>query len=251
MLTQNITVNVSNGTAPYEFQFLVDDQCATFEENVITSSSQSVTNEITYQDAACRDSVTMSVTIIDAKGCTQTIPITAIDSCINFNLNPINQTADYSFDVSASSPGCSEVQFTWSVNSRLFDAVSRQDSNFTSSLVLGIDENAGRLPSSSSITVTATDCNNCSATETITFPICTPVADNLVMSLNCTNSLPGAAAISPTVQIPEPSTCTTPIDWSTIQFNLPTGISALTTANEDEYVFVAGQTADTGLLGGT
>lgn len=251
MLTQTININVSSGTAPYIFQFTTDDTCATFENNIISSNTGSVTNVITYQNEACRDSVNMSVVVIDSEGCTSTETIQAIDECLNFTLNPITQSADYSFNVSASASGCSDVEFEWSFNDRLFTLDTQQDSNFTSEIVLDISETAGRLPDTASISVTATDCNNCMATESFTFPICTPNVSNLVVTLSCVSGALDIESASPQVTLPTPTNCSSVIDWSTVSFNLPEGVTAIATSNPQIWTFASNGTLEAGTYGGS
>jgi hypothetical protein len=215
-LTQNIQVSVAGGgVAPYTYQFFSDTDCVSFSNPVGVSNSPAILNTITYENQFCRDTATMSVTIVDGLGCTTSIDIPAVDQCTGLVLNGITRTEDYTFNVTASSDSCSSLSFEWSYNQNVFEEVNVNSSNYSSSLQLRIRDNLGNTPINAVATVTVTDCNNCEVTEQLTFPLCVPQVSNVSIPMDCVvsrGSTTGPTPQSVIVTFPSPTNCTTPID---------------------------------------
>lgn len=53
------------------------------------------------------------------------------------------------------------------------------------------------------------------------------------------------------VSFPNPTNCTTPIEWDTINFTLPTGITAVATSDPRQWRFVANSSVIPGTYGGS
>lgn len=226
MITQNISISVDSGLAPYTYYFQSTDPCIQFETITGSTSETIIENSYNVRDAACLDTATISVTIYTADGCSTTLDIPVSNPCENFRLDPIVRVSDYEFSVSASRNGCSSLNFTWTYNTDSFVLDSINNSQYASVLSLEPKPNI-LLPDTILVSVTTEDCNGCRLTTSRSFPICKPTISAKTVVLNCISDVNAQLVnyISAYEQFDVTSNCNVDIDWSTLIIDYPEGIS--------------------------
>lgn len=234
MITKQIGVDVSQGQAPYTYTFISDDDCITFSNRTGTTSNSRITTNITASTINCLTTANISVVVITKDGCRSTLAYNIDNPCDTFSVEQITQVEPFTFSVNASSPSCSNVSFSWSVDTTLFNIESVVSSGFVSTITIR-PKITNSYPSSSSLSVTATDCFGCSTTRTRNFIICTPVVPNINVNMYCfyldrVGREPDL--VSGSIQFINTDPCGIDIDWSTIAFSLPNHITALPAGND-------------------
>lgn len=219
MITITRTYQVNAGTAPYTFAWGSDDGCVVFTNPSGTSSNGAVPLYAVFATEQCFAGATLTLSVTDANSCTQSFEVTIDNPCDDFTLGVIQTTGDYEYVVTGSNPACADLNFEWYFSDPLFNLVGQTDSAFSSALRLSLKDT--NLPSNSGIQVVATDCNGCQRTQVYSQGFCTPEAHDVSITLFCA----GTQYRSTNYLLPAPVNCISPIDWSTLQLSLPTGIT--------------------------
>lgn len=258
MITKTLTASIDLDTVetPYTYAFSASSTCVTFDtvsQSGISSSSQ-ISTIAYFEDVACMESEVVNLQITGANGCSQSIQIFTSGLCDDFSVN-LTQIEDYKFQAVATAPGCTTVDFTWFYNDGPFNVVEQNNTNHSSVLELEIDPaNTSRI-ANSTVTVQAHDCSNCPTTEVINFDICSAFIPDKVVHLHCQKTTNGTVYSSSYITLDEPIGCTSDTDWSTLDIDLPTGITYTSFLNREtsdtSYVFQADSDVEPGVYTGT
>lgn len=136
----------------------------------------------------------------------------------------------------------------------MFTNATVNTTGFTSTIEFEPNPNITNFPATSSVKAYVTDCNGCTTSETLSFSICSPVVDNLSITIAPVLGQNGNTVFtSTTIQIPEPDNCSADIDWSSIEFSLPSSAwTALDLTTSGQYwSFQAPSTITPGIYLGT
>lgn len=223
MITKTIQYTINNGTAPWSYAFSSTDSCVTFSNATGSTTSGTITTTATFADEDCLANSTITLSVTDSLGCAGSTTVTVDNDCDNLVLNAISQEGDYKFNTSASATGCGSVTFNWYYDNALFNLVTSSSSPFASTITLQPSSSVTSYPTSSNITVIATDCNDCEETQAYTVTFCQPEVSDLDVTLYCNAT--GTGYVSGDVNFIVPSNCSSTIDWDTLDIDLPTGIS--------------------------
>lgn len=239
MITEYAEYTATNGTSPYTYTWTADSSCVTFDDGEGTSTDGVIGTDITFSNEDCLANSTITLTVTDAKGCTNSTTVVIPNVCDNLVLNPISQEGDYKFKATASSTGCTSIAFSWNYDDNLLDKVSTSTQPFSSAIKLEPASDVSSYPTSTVITVTATDCNDCVETKSFTLNFCVPQVEDLDVDLLCDRE--GTIYQSGTITIPTPTNCSSTMDWNSAVFDLPSGVSFTNTSNQ--FIF-SGQSED-------
>ena len=210
-----LTYQASGGTAPYEYTWTTSDSCLSLSTTEGISTNGIFTNIITATTEACLTGTSVTLTTVDANGCPSSETFYPSNICNSFTLGSVTQTGDYVFTVSATSIGCSGINYQWNYDSTLFTGIN-VISNGSGSTVQIQPLDGVVFPATTNISVTATDCRGCIKTSTLVFAICRPQAANFTYNLYCNDA--ETRYVGATYYIPEPTGCDYDYDWDTIEF---------------------------------
>lgn len=230
MITQTIqaTIDLTTITVPYTYSFTSTNTCVSFSNQTGTSSTSNIITEVAYTTESCLEDNPVYLQVIGYNGCSISQQIQINNPCNNLSIN-LTQIGDYSFQATATSPNCGNVTIAWSFNDDLLSQASISNGRHSSTIDLTFNDLSsirGRFPVSSSITATVTDCNGCEESSTLVFDICRPQVNNFVKHLQCySNTVLGYTHSTGQFVIEEPTGCTSDINWSTLEFDLPSGFT--------------------------
>lgn len=240
MITVNKIINVT-GEGPFTYQWTTDDNCVTFSQATGTTTGQ-IQTTVYFEDETCIGTATVTLTVTSACGNSLPQEITFTDPCDNFTLNSITYTEPFKFSVTAARPGCSFTSFSWTYDNAVWTQVSKIDNTFQS--VLTLTPKTTTLPSTTIVSVKATDCEGCEKTAVYTYTFCTPVAQNIVVNMYPVDD----EYVSGSFTIPDASGCSSSIDYDTFSFSLPSGFTA-TQGTDNVFVFTGPESSSTSFSG--
>lgn len=216
MITQNINVTITGGTAPYSYVFSSSVPCVQFTPMTGSVATNVISNvEITYDTQVCVDNAVLTVTIIDANGCQAQASVPVTTTCDDLTVLPITFTPPYTFSAAVTHPSCGTSTINWQYDTVTFEEDSLTNTNMTSTLTLKLKSGATSIPVNTPIVANVTSCFGCQASQTYLFSLCQPVASNFSLPMSCVDNFFQSALTAP----PQPTGCSgVTIDWSTIQF---------------------------------
>jgi len=227
MINLTRAYQVTGGSGSYNYMFQATDPCVTFSDQSGTTNTGYISSVITFRDLACLNAAIVTLVVTDVEtGCKETIGVVITNPCSSFSTSDISQSDPYIFTVSAASPGCRQLTYTWYYDTAVFDIVNQINSNGGSVLTLSIRPGLSVYPSSSSVSVRVVDCNGCDITKSITTSICSGDAQDFPVSLFCTDTV----FISSSITFPDPLGCSALYDWTTLSLSLPSGWAFVGTA---------------------
>ena len=180
MITIKKKVNITSGQAPFQYQWTSSNACLTFSQATGTVTGTSIETDFILSSETC--AATATLTITSACGNTQSFPVTYTSPCTSLQLQPIVNNQGLVFEVTASSAGCSSVNFKWSYDTKILGFLLKGDSNFGSKLTLSLAQNI-TLPSNTPISVEATDCKGCVKTAVFNYAIKVPQVNPITVNL--------------------------------------------------------------------
>lgn len=228
MITQQLIIDIASQDGPFEYYIESDNTCISFDNPTGITDTNSITVIASSNDSTCFTTTTATMYVVDKNGCRSSIVLPLQDPCASFNLSDISQVGDYEFAVNALSPSCSDIEFTWSYNDSIFDLETSFEGNFISTIKLN-PKQLSSFPDTSSLSVIATDCNQCSKQKNKVFTLCRPQVNTLSLVMTCVsvNDNPNDSQflyLSPKFFLNAHNNCTTPINWNSVEFDLPTGM---------------------------
>lgn len=214
----NTTVRkIISGTGPFEYLWTTDDTCVTFSDSS-GITDQVVETIVYYTSSACLAGATITLEITDANGCTSSTVVVPTDQCDALAAS-ITAIPPFKFEAAAGSAGCANISFTWSYNTNLFSLVSKTETNYTSSIELALKNTT--IPASTTVSVTAKDCNDCITTESYVLSICLPQA----LNYQTVAAKSGSNYVTPQLVLDDPTGCLNyEFDWDTLQLDLPSAL---------------------------
>lgn len=232
MIQRTVELEISGGQAPYIYQWTKSQNCVQFSQvsgtlgsSTAPTATSTLQTTLTYTDESCLNSTTITLEVTDAQGCVNTKVVNVTNPCSNFTLNSITESAGNVFNVTGTSTECAALSFEWSYNNNIFNQTSLTNGPNSSALDLEY-VNGGPTPATTTISVTATDCNGCEKTKNYTKTICIPILEDRTIEMTYNDTGAGSFA-SPRILLASPTNCSGySYDWDTVSFSLPTGISA-------------------------
>lgn len=223
MIEQRYNLELSNGTAPYTYVLVGNAPCISFLRNSgTTDSNGAFTVTIFFTNETCLNAATVTVSGFDSLGCPFEEVIPLESPCDTLSISSISDGGDYQFSVAAADSSSASVEFSWIYDTALFSQVSLVNGAFTSTITLS-PKTGVVLPATTSIQAKAKNTKGCAKTAQLTYAFCRPTALSFTANLYCTDEI---TFISSNLVIPNPEGCSSDIDWDTVAFSLPTGISA-------------------------
>lgn len=234
MIQIPVTIEITKGTLPMDFQFISDDPQVTFSKTVGTTTDNNITTTVLYPSSDLIDTATISVKLTNAN-CTQTIVLSIDNPCDNLTLGPIIKSGN-KFSVSGSSPDCNALTFNWTYSDVLYGRVSKLDTSFTSEINLPLASNVN-LPDSTTVKVKAS-CQGCEAESIFTYSFCKPQAKPVIAELFYNDGV----FKSGTILLPDPEGCVG-YNYSTYNLSLPDNWTYTIIGNQVIFTAPAGTTA--------
>lgn len=232
MISQTRTYRINGGSAPYEYTFTAQNSCVSFSPGSGTSADGLVEVTFNFAYESCFDDAEIQLTWTDSQGCQGTAAIIVANPCDDFEITSIGTDGTYTYVVTATNPSCSNLTFQWIYNTTLWTQTGLVNSAFSSRLTLF--PNGIVLPSNTAIQVIVTDCNGCVKQTVYNEAFCIPDAHDFAMNLYCVDTRHETSW----VPIMQPVNCEAAYDWTTLQFDLPAGIT-VETRNVNEVRFLA------------
>lgn len=232
-----------SGTAPFSYSWISSDPCLSFLNANGTSgasgstSGNSVTTTLSFEDSACIATTDVSVRVVDKNGCIALIPVPVDDPCDRFVVNPIQLEIDltaegkqrftYTANVSGGTPFYS---YLWAFNG--FSEAPESDPN-NGTLIL-ISDNDIPFNSTLNVLLVVTDASGCQKEVSHTHTICTPIANSVSYQV-CQRAIRTVMSSRQITVMP----CDRSVaDWSTITFNCPTGVTAVVGSSTGNTAFI-------------
>lgn len=228
-----------NGKAPFAYNWISSDGCATFSTPVGTTNANTLTTTIEFTDSACINTTSISVRVSDANGCTVLEELDITDPCSDFEIfspqleSEVNangeQILTFLANVAGGTPG---YKYDWVFDESVLTPDSSSDPN-NGALVLKVKSNPP-FNSTTTVHLIVTDSKGCQKEVSRSYTFCTPIAQSYsyqackgelvtilfgrkISVLSCNNSI---------------------ADWSTISFNCPNGVQALVGTSNGNTAFV-------------
>lgn len=211
----NIGITITDTNAPYQYFFNSDSECITFDNPEGTTSSTSISTNAIATSSTCLGGANLTVTVINSKGCSVTVPLTLVDPCSVLTCgDTITARGNLTFHMWATSVLCDNVTFDWTVDNQ-YEVISQSDTGKSSIVQLKFKPGISSYPTTSDISVLITDCNGCEIEKILTFDVCRPIVYDTATEMFCTdidnNGYEGS------IQIPTPGgNCSASIDWDTL-----------------------------------
>jgi len=215
MITIPINYQATTGVPPYSYTWSVSDTCLDLEYDTGVSTDGFISNIATTLSESCINTTSVTLNVVDASGCERTDTITLTNICNNFTLGPVTEVNDYTFSVTASSPFCSDMTYSWEYDTTLFSLVTVIGNSAGSTVQLTPIDGVV-FPATTNITVVATDCNGCVKTSNLTFSVCRPNATDFTYNLYCNDA--ETQYVGNTFYMPAPTGCNYDYDWTTVEY---------------------------------
>lgn len=232
------TINITNPVGTYTYQWSNGgDSCVSF--NAISGTTTGViTTVITFTTEECIEAASLSITITDSEGCSLTQAVTVTNPCDSFTVSAITQQPNYVFSCTATSDNCTNFTYQWIYDESLFSL----DGGITNSSgsIIDLNPTANIFPSSTTVKCKVTDCKGCQTEVSRVVLFCIPQPAPKATTLHYTEN----GYISAPLELTLASSCTTPIDWATLQFSLPNGFDI--TVDENVVIITADVTVANG-----
>lgn len=225
MITITENVNIGGGQAPYTYvvtstcsNINIVDPVGTTSESVIPITVEFIDeNQLTL----CGNSIT--ITVIDADNCTNTLNLVLTNPCSNFGLiGGISEVGDLRFTVNPTG-GVAPYTYKWTYDKALLDVTGSDGSNGL--LELGYDISVPKPPQPVTILVEVTDSLGCKQRDEYTTQTCIPKVANTNGIMYCTEENYTTDVLSLLI---EPCSGQT-INWDTLALssfiNVSTGLS--------------------------
>lgn len=224
MITKTFTYQIANfdiTDIPYTWSVSSPSSCVSFAQAAGTVSTDTFAVTLFYEDEDCITDAVVNIDVISNSGCTnlEDETISNVNFCENLQISSLTQNGgNFSFTGVLTSPDCTTNQFEWTYDTAIFNLVSITDSELTSTLVIEPKGTLTTLPSSSTVTLTATNCNGCTETQSLNYAVCTPILEPLgTVDLTCGANFYTSAFRSFTVT----NSCSSPINYAGTQWTLP------------------------------
>ncbi len=169
MITINKKIQITGGEAPYFYQWSTASSCLTFDKASGVIAGNVVETVFQFADVAC-NATTATLTVTANCGNTQTLTVNTSNPCNAMLISPISVTTttqNKTFRVTAGGANCSNLQFTWSFDTAVWEQVSKVDSSSDSVLTLRPKQ---YVPGSTSISVVAKEnCKGCTKSASYSY----------------------------------------------------------------------------------
>lgn len=230
MITIPISVDITGGTAPYTFTYSSNNTNVIFSNVTGTAisiggGSYSAPTDVEYLTQGDIDTTIISVTFVDANGCSTTLSPVVVDNPCDIQ-STISSNGEFVF-VATTTGGSGSYSYVWNYDTTLFSKAGGDDDNYLS---LELDT-AKPLPLSTNISVTITDTLGCMLHKNYSYSFCRPtmlISRRLALACdttpvtNCSNvvSQYRNLNLNPDIQL-----CASQVlDWTTVTFNMPVGL---------------------------
>lgn len=204
----NKELEISGGTAPYEYEWISGNpDCFVSFSNPSGSTDSLVQCLIEFVDESCIGTNIIQFRVVDKNGCKALLDVPLNNPCINFNILSINsniQGNNLELTATTTEPYKTVV---WNYNNQLFTEISKTGN----SIVLNVGT-ANSLTTSSLVYVTATNASGCEAKSEYAYSFCTPTAYNEQVTI-CKETLQSSPICL------KADVCSAIIDWSTLSIS--------------------------------
>ena len=231
MISIPVSVDITGGTAPYTFTFSSNNSNVTFSNvtgTAILYNEYAAQTDVLYANQADIDTTIVSVTFVDANGCSTTLsPVVVTNPCTL--QSTISSNGEFVF-LATTTGGSGSYTYEWNYDTSLFTKApgDTNDTDNYLSLVLNTEK---PLPLSTNITVLITDANGCSLYKSYSYNFCQPSWQtsfriSLVCDTTPVNTCSNTVSQYRNLNLAQYSNvCSNQvIDWTTLTFNVPVGL---------------------------
>ncbi len=231
-------INITNPSGTYGYAWTNNSgSCVSFNK-ISGNTTGTISTIITFTTEACIATASLNLTITK-DNCSTILPVSLTSPCEDLTVSAITQQPNYIYSVIATNPNCNSFTFDWIYDETLFE-LERGGITSTNKSSLNLKPIANIFPASTQVRVKVTDCNGCTKEVSKTTLFCIPIAQDIQTQLHFS----GDGYTSAPIQLRVESSCSTPVDWATAQFNTPQGF---TISNIDGLVVItAVSTVDAG-----
>lgn len=158
-------IQITNGTAPFTYQWTSSSSCLTFDKP-IGSTDGVIETKLTFTDTKCVPTITLKV--IASCGSEQTFDISNTLPCKDMIVSNISENKRV-FSVTASNTKCAEHSFKWDYDTSIWEETTSQSYPYGSSIALVKNSNV-LTKANTAVKVTVTDsCYGCSVVKSFTY----------------------------------------------------------------------------------
>lgn len=222
MVTTNINYNIQGGEAPYSFEVTTLQAGVTIIDPIRTSAVPTLVIELMAPQVDFPFDINIQGR--DANGCTFNTNVTVTSPCVNISPPTISLVnADpLHFQASPVAGSCLDTGLNtrWEYPQEYF-TTSNPAVQTGSAAYLRLVPNPGiAIPEGLQVTAITTNCEGCEVSSSVTINYCVPRLSRV--SRFYTNV---SLVTTPWITVTPPANCSTPLDYTTLVFNLPSEIT--------------------------
>lgn len=188
-IKKTISASITGVENPYTYTFSTNDPLIGISNQTGTSSSSSLTTELSYPSEESIVLSPLTLEIVSAKGCRTTATFEVTSPCGTLTGTSMVQTG-FTMTRTVASTNCTACTFVWSYDAGVLNLESQSDSPFSSTATFKAVD--GRtLPASTVVISIAKDCNGCELSASANFAIPRIIEPFIITNsilLNCPNS---------------------------------------------------------------
>lgn len=239
MINISRSILIKNGQAPYGYTWVTNNPCVVFDTPSGTTNGP-VNTVVSFSDQTCLQGASVSLTVVDANGCSNSIPVTFVDVCnglsasINLQMG-ISTTGEPLFTyIPVAVGGTGQYTYKWFYDTTLLEKISD-----TKNLVAKLKKPA----TSVTVKLVVADSNGCEIEVMKTQTLCAPTISNSTTQ-GCRDLASNFVYLGQ--RILSARTCPNqPINWSSAEFTTPAGVTATidSTVGNNAWLNIAVDTA--------
>lgn len=231
MIKISKTYNIIGGQAPYNYSIITSKPCIGVEGNITGVSNGTINVIYTFTNSSCFIGTSQAtVYITDANGCSQelvtnfTSPCLQVVPVITTNINSFQGYIELLLTIPGGLPPNTSVQsLQWIYDINLLEDFSNQIFTLRTRLK---PKDPNNPPVNTQVTAILTLSNGCVSQVTYNVGFQVPVAVNSSLISYCAPSPINGFSLTPILSLDFQENGA-PIDWSTLEFTLPSGIELI------------------------
>jgi len=229
MITINKSITINGGKSPYTYNWSSNFPCLTFNSQSGTTN-RIVNTLLSFEDEPCIANTNIQLTVLDKDGCSIVIPVSVENPCANFEAGPINlqitinaQGKTRFIYTVTQTGGVPSYSYYWTFDQGIFTIAPDNNPN-SNTLILELLPGMASPGLNTQTKVLIVDNKGCERESIYNYVFCLPVGLINAYTWCRPNSNQPQTINIPLRQI-NANPCGIPIDWESIEFVSPRGVT--------------------------